>query len=101
MGRANWTDGRGWTHFVPMTRSILLAGFLSATLLALVDAQQRPDFSGTWAVSDSAEVRPSVAATGDASFRTGNMGSGWGSPLKISQRGDSLIVEYTVFSSYD
>jgi hypothetical protein len=29
------------------------------------------------------------------------MGSGWGSPLSIIQRQDSLIVEYTVFSAYD
>jgi hypothetical protein len=29
------------------------------------------------------------------------MGSGWGSPLTIAQRQDSLIIEYTVFSTYD
>lgn len=29
------------------------------------------------------------------------MGSGWGTPLTISQRPDSLVVEYVFFSSYD
>jgi hypothetical protein len=29
------------------------------------------------------------------------MGSGWGSPITISLRGDSLIVEFPYFSAYD
>ena len=67
----------------------------------LAGAQPRPDFSGTWIVADSSGATPSVAATGDAAFRRGDMGSGWGSPLTVTQRPDSLIVQYTVFSTYD
>jgi hypothetical protein len=77
---------------------------LGAALLfsaGVAAAQQRPDFSGTWVLADTSGARSSVAATGDAGFRRGDMGSGWGSPLTISQRPDSLIVEYTVFSAYD
>jgi hypothetical protein len=63
---------------------------------------QRPDFSGEWTrIVDSTTTRPSVAATGDAAFRGGDMGSGWGSPLLIRRTGDSLIVEYAHFSTYD
>lgn len=64
-------------------------------------AQARPDYSGAWVRSDTAAARPSVAATGDARFRTGDMGSGWGSPLTVTARPDSLIVEYELFSTYD
>jgi len=45
--------------------------------------------------------RPSTAATGDASFRRGDMGSGWGAAITITQRADSLAVEYVYFSTYD
>jgi hypothetical protein len=63
---------------------------------------QRPDFSGEWnRVLDSAAARSSVAATGDAAFRRGDMGSGWGTPLIIRQTPDSLIVEYQHFGTYD
>ena len=65
---------------------------------------QRPDFSGEWnRVVDSTAGRSSVAATGDAAFRRGDMGSGWGAggPLVIRQTPDSLIVEYQHFGTYD
>jgi hypothetical protein len=65
-------------------------------------AQQRPDFSGTWTRAvDSAGTAAAVAATGDAAFRRGDMGSGWGSPLTIAQQASRLTVEYPVFSAYD
>lgn len=83
-----------------MTRLILVA-LLVASGPALAIAQ-RPDFSGEWnRIVDSTTTRSSVAATGDASFRRGDMGSGWGSPLIIRQTGDSMIVEYQQFSTYD
>ena len=79
-----------------------LAGYVGVGAISVAGAQGHTDFSGTWTqVADSAGTRPTVAATGDASFRTGDMGSGWGSPLTITQRTDSLILEYTVFSRYD
>lgn len=75
----------------------LLAGFASSA-----SAQPRPDFSGTWVRSaDSAGTGAGVAATGDAAFRRGDMGSGWGSPLTITQQTNRLTVEYQVFSAYD
>lgn len=63
-------------------------------------AQQRPSFVGQWVRADSAAPL-TVAATGDARFRVGDMGSGWGSPLTITQTADSLVVAYTHFSNYD
>lgn len=63
-------------------------------------AQAHPDFSGTWVRADSAE-RPSIASVGDAAFRRGDMGTGWGSPLTIRQDGRQLSVEYIHFIAYD
>ena len=77
--------------------------FTCLTTLAAVSsagAQTRPDFSGDWVRNDSAEQR-SVATVGDASFRVGNMGSGWGSPLTIRQDTNRLTVEYAFFGTYD
>lgn len=69
--------------------------------LVTAPAQQRPSFAGEWVVVDSAGQRPSVASQGDASFRTGSMGSGWGSPISITQDSTRLTVEYPYFSAYD
>jgi hypothetical protein len=64
-------------------------------------AQTRPDFSGEWTRVDSGTESRSVAAVGDAAFRVGNMGSGWGSPLTLRQQGAQLVVEYQHFGTYD
>ena len=73
--------------------AVLLASAVSAK------AQGRPDFTGVWI--RAAEAPPTVAATGDAGFRTGDMESGWGAPLTIAHGRDSLVVEYVFFSRYD
>lgn len=65
-------------------------------------AQDRhPDFSGTWALADSAMAAPSIATRGDAAFQVGDMGSGWGSRLTLAHSADQLTVEYVYFSTYD
>src|SRR5262245_7305034 len=69
---------------------------------AAAASAQRPDFSGTWTRADTvADRAPPPATAGDAAFRTGDMGTGWGSPLTITQRADSIIVEFPFFSAYD
>lgn len=75
-----------------------------AVLIVVASAAraQSSGFSATWIrVVDSAIARPTVAAVGDAAFRVGDMGSGWGTPLTVTQRPDSLIVEYVFFAPYD
>ena len=67
-----------------------------------VAGAQRPDFSGTWLLDEpTASARPSVATVGDAAFRRGDMGSGWGSPLTITQSATRLGLAYPHFSAYD
>jgi hypothetical protein len=78
----------------------LLMLLSSLALFAIASAQSQPDFGGSWARADSPE-QPAIAATGDAPFVSGNMGSGWGSPLTISQQANSLAIEYAHFAAYD
>jgi hypothetical protein len=82
-------------------RTIIRSLALVVCVSTIAAAQTRPTFTGEWVRVDSAPARPTTAATGDAAFRIGDMGSGWGSPLTIRQVGDSLIVEYVHFSTYD
>lgn len=62
---------------------------------------QRPDFSGTWLLSPDTTVVRVVAASGDAPFRKGDMGIGWGSPLSIAQSADRLVLTYEAYTAYD
>ena len=74
-----------------------------AGLATRAGAQQRPEFSGVWATvpaPDAAAAKAPLTA-GDARFPTGDMGSGWGSPLTITQDARRLTVTYTFFVPYD
>lgn len=62
---------------------------------------QRPDLSGTWVRVDSAGPARTVAATGDAAFPRGDMGTSWGSPVTITQDANRLVVVFDYFTSYD
>lgn len=64
---------------------------------ALVARAQQPNFAGRWiAVPDSIAPGANAAAT-----TTGSPGSGWGTPLTITQDSTRLTVEYPFFSRYD
>ena len=85
-----------------MTRWSLLALVVLGTFAAAASAQAPPNFSGRWtleapAIATTAAV-PGTPATAAA---PGDMGSGWGSPLTITQTDKELLVEYAVFSRYD
>lgn len=85
-------------------RAVVLCALIGAVARG-AGAQAAPALSGTWErvwPSDSARAR-SVATRGDARFATGDMSDGWGwsSPVTITQRADSLVVEYVFFSAYD
>ena len=71
----------------------LVACAIAAVMLAPVAAQTpaRPDFSGRWTADVPA---PGRGARGD-------MGSGWGSPLSITQDSQKLTVEYAFFGRGD
>jgi hypothetical protein len=86
-----------------MHRHLTALVAIATTLgVGTAEAQQRPDLRGVWTrVDDSVSSARTVAATGDASFRRGELGNGMGSPLTITQSTTQLVVEYPFFSTYD
>jgi hypothetical protein len=54
-------------------------------------AQAPADFSGQWTAQAPAESKPP----------RGDMGSGFGSPIAISQDARQLVIDQTLFSRYD
>jgi hypothetical protein len=95
---------------MPRTATGVLAACACWTLI--VSAQSRPDFSGRW----TSDPEPAAAApasdpasaargrgAGAAGGRggRGDMGSGWGSTISISQDATRLTVEYAFFARGD
>jgi hypothetical protein len=67
---------------------------ITAVLLTVsTTAQTKPDFSGRWT------SEPETKAP--AQPRTGEMGSGWGTNLTITQAANRLTVEYASFARGD
>jgi hypothetical protein len=67
-------------------------------------SQERPDFSGQWAADpDAVPTQGGAGAPGakPAPSPRGSMGSGWGSPITITQTATDLVVEHQMFSRYD
>jgi hypothetical protein len=69
-------------------------------LAASVAAQTRPDFSGRW-TSGPEPAAAAPGAGGRSGERAGDMGSGWGSNITITQTADRLTVEYAFFARGD
>ena len=65
-------------------------------------AQARPDFSGRWTTDPAPTATPAAAPPrGGGPGRSGDMGSGWGSTITITQDGTKLTVEYAFFARGD
>ena len=85
-----------------LTRGPLATLWLALGLVAVPSAQPPADFSGRWtleapAIASTAPVPGSPAVAASA----GDMGSGWGPTLTITQDAARLRVEYAIFSRYD
>lgn len=69
---------------------------------AVLAAQAPPDFSGRWTLEVPAiAVTAAVPGTPAAAAAPGDAGSGWGSPITITQDAKRLTLEYSPFSRYD
>ena len=67
-------------------------------------AQSRPDFSGRWTVESGTTPLSTNAPPGrpdQGRLTLGDMGSGCGSPVTITQDQAQLVVEQALFSRYD
>ena len=71
-------------------------------LAAVPSAQPAADLSGRWTLEAPAiAATPAVPGTPAVAASAGDMGSGWGPTLTITQDAARLRVEYAVFSRYD
>ena len=85
-----------------MSRTLLATFSLMAMLDTGIAAQPPADFSGRWTLDAPAiATTPAVPGTPAAAAAPGDMGSGWGSPLTITQDAKQLKIEYVFFSRYD
>ena len=80
-----------------------------AGIVVSAAAQSRPDFSGVWTADVTVAPPPNAPGVPAAvpqrpdtgALSTGDMGSGWGSPLTITQSQEQLAVELRLFTRYD
>lgn len=84
----------------PRARACVLA-VAAVAISASAGAQQRPDFSGEWTIKPEEPVAAPVGGRGGRGARVGDMGSGWGSPITITQDANRLRVEYAFFTRGD
>lgn len=84
-----------------MTRTMTqVAVAVLAWATVSVASQAQPDFSGRWTVDPDPQAPPPVAGSPPAALR-GDMGSGWGPAITITQDTRQLVVEYVFFRPYD
>ena len=74
-----------------MRHMLMCAMLFVVPVLTQAQAQTRPDFSGRWTADVPAQGRGARA----------DMGSGWGSPLSITQDAQKLTLEYSFFARGD
>lgn len=77
-------------------KSPLLVGLLIAACSSITSAQV-PDFSGTWRVV----APPEPPATTPPTPPRGDMGSGWGPQISVTQSPAELVILQPLFSRYD
>jgi hypothetical protein len=80
----------------PLPIAILFAAWFAAD----VAAQAPADFSGRWKVETKVEA-PATGAPAATPAPRGDMGSGWGSTIAITQDASRLVVESMLYSNYD
>lgn len=81
---------------------MLAAIWLTVVLPATFPLQPPADFSGRWTLEMPAvALTPAIPGTPAAASAPGDMGSGWGSTIVITQDRTQISVEYAAFSRYD
>jgi hypothetical protein len=86
-------------RWVAVALVLLAAG--AASINGKAVQPDRPDFSGTWVAEPETAPAAGPAAPAAAAPVRGSMGSGWGSPITITQTAAQMVVEHPAFSRYD
>ena len=79
----------------------ILASLTAAALTISAPAQVKTDFSGRWTTDPDPATAPSQPPGRGGGPGRGDMGSGWGSPITVTQDGSRLTVEYAFFGRGD
>jgi hypothetical protein len=77
---------------------VFVLACVSAGVAAQTPTPAKPDFSGRWTLDTT--PAPGAPGGGRGGGR-GDMGSGWGSPITITQDASRLMVEYVFFAPGD
>lgn len=70
-------------------------------LAAGASAQNKPDFSGRWTIVPPTSAQTGRAASGGGGGRAGDMGSGWGSTITLTQSPSALTLEWAYYATSD
>jgi hypothetical protein len=87
-----------------IARLIVSVMAAAASVFASTAVQSPPNFSGQWVIEP---VKMPLSTGGpptrpdQGQLAQGDMGSGWGSPITITQDAAQLVVEQTLFNRYD
>jgi hypothetical protein len=85
-----------------VNRSDFVTPFVGLLLSAAILAQPAADFSGRWTLeAPKVSSTPAVPGTPAVAAAPGDMGSGWGATITMTQDATRLRVEYEAFSRYD
>ena len=87
-----------------IARLIVAVMALAGSAFAATTVQSPPDLSGQWMIEPvAAPLSTGGPATrpDQGQLAQGDMGSGWGSPITITQDAAQLVVEQTLFNRYD
>lgn len=72
---------------------------LTIMLAAGASGQSRPDFSGRWTIVPPTSAPAGRGAGGGG--RAGDMGSGWGSTITLTQNASALTLEWVYYATSD
>ena len=94
-----------------MTHKVAIGAIAAVLTIGLDATQQKPDFSGRWTTEAAPAATPAAGPPGGAApatpprgggpGRSGDMGSGWGPTITITQDAAKLMVEYAFFARGD
>ena len=76
-----------------MKRKLVTTAALVAALAMVGYAQKKPDFSGTWAVDQTATDAANTSTPAATGGGGGGGGRGMAGPMTIKQTGDTLSIE--------
>lgn len=83
------------------TRAAVLMAMTASLLMTTLAAQAKPDFAGRWTTAPDPAAAAQRGAGPQRGGGRGDIGSGWGPTITITQDATHLSVEFAFFSRGD